>query len=383
MSLHKALYVARVDDKHSCRLIPAQHYFSGATLVAPEIALPILSHTNYRVLIMIKKLVATTIAVMAMQSDAVAAASDALMVAHPQRTLLTDISYTGAQLVAVGKHGTIVTSKDGKSWQQAHVPVQSLLTSVTFASEKKGWACGHDATILNTDDGGQSWQIQQHLPDIEKPCLDITFANEQIGYAVGAYGMMYETTDGGQNWTKRFIDAFVHPDDVTYLAELKADDPAAYEDETAFILPHFNTLLIDGAQYLLAGEMGLFAVSDDAGKNWRKLPEFYAGSLFTVSKTADGRVVAAGLRGNAFVSDPELSEFQRLAFDKTATINQVLTVNEQQYLFANSGVIHTRSEAGLSSEQLKNGKSIMAGVMFEGQLVLATENGIQIVEVKR
>ncbi|WP_125721385.1 WD40/YVTN/BNR-like repeat-containing protein [Pseudoalteromonas rubra] len=331
---------------------------------------------------MIKKLVATTIAVMAMQSDAVAAASDALMVAHPQRTLLTDISYTGQQLVAVGKHGTIVTSKDGKSWQQATVPVQSLLTAVTFASEKKGWACGHDATILNTEDGGQSWQIQQHLPEIEKPCLDITFADEQTGYAVGAYGMMYETTDGGKKWTKRFIDAFVHPDDVTYLAELKEDDPAAYEDETAFILPHFNALLIDGSQYLLAGEMGLFAISDDAGKSWRKLPAFYAGSLFSINKTADGRVVAAGLRGNAFVSNSDLSQFQRLAFNKTATINHVLSVNDQQYLFANSGVIHTRNDAGLSTKQLKNGKSIMAGVLFEGNLVLATEQGIQIEEAK-
>ncbi|TMP28257.1 hypothetical protein CWB99_12670 [Pseudoalteromonas rubra] len=331
---------------------------------------------------MIKKLVATTIAVLAMQSDAVVAASDALMVAHPQRTLLTDISFTGSRLVAVGKYGTIVTSSDGSNWQQAQVPVQSLLTAVTFVSESKGWACGHDATILNTEDGGQSWQIQQHLPDIEKPCLDITFANEQIGYAVGAYGMMYETTDGGKNWQKRFIDAFVHPDDIEYLAELKEEDPVAYEDETAFILPHFNSLMIDGSDHYLAGEMGLFAVSKDAGKSWQRMPSFYAGSLFSVNKTSDGRVLTAGLRGNAFISDSDLSSFNRLALSKTTTINQVLSVEKQQYLFANSGVIFNRTQDGLSSKQLKNGKSIMAGVLFNGKLVLATEQGIQIVEAK-
>ncbi|MCF6440668.1 YCF48-related protein [Pseudoalteromonas luteoviolacea] len=332
---------------------------------------------------MIKKLIATSIAVFVMQSEAIGSASEALRVAHPEKTLLTDIINSGKRLVAVGKHGTIVYSDDGSSWEQAHVPIQSLLTAVEFTSAKRGWACGHDASILNTTDGGVSWQIQQYLPDLEKPCLDIEFVDDKQGFAIGAYGMMYQTQDGGKSWTKRFLNEFVHPDDVEYLAELKQDDPQAYEEETQFILPHFNRMLIDGNDIFLVGEMGLFAVSRDLGTTWTRIDEFYSGSLFAVNKNKQEQLIAAGLRGNTFISDSKDVSFSPINVEKAATINSIVSTDTAQIMLANSGFVFTIEGKNVKTKQLKNGKSILSGVLHNGQLVLATEEGIQTIEVDR
>ncbi|KZN42949.1 hypothetical protein N482_19260 [Pseudoalteromonas luteoviolacea NCIMB 1942] len=331
---------------------------------------------------MIKKLIATSLAVFVMQSEAVSGESAALMVAHPETTLLTDITYSGENLVAVGKHGTIVLSKDGNHWHQASVPIQSLLTAIDFTSPLHGWACGHDASILNTTDGGKSWLIQQHLPSVEKPCLDIEFIDENNGFAIGAYGMMYQTKDGGSTWNKRFLNEFVHPDDVEYLEELKQDDPQAYEDETQFILPHFNRMAIHGNTIYLAGEMGLFAVSEDLGATWQRFDEFYSGSFFAISKQKE-RLLVAGLRGNTFQKNTQSREFSLIKVDKSATINSIVSYKNKQIMLANSGFIFTIEDDKVTTTQLQNGKSIMAGVIHDNKLVLATEQGIQIIEVER
>ena len=121
------------------------------------------------------------------------------------KSLLLDIANVEqSKLVVVGQHGHILTSTDAVNWQQANVPVQTTLTSVFFLNKTLGWAVGHDATILHTNDGGANWLIQQYLPTLEKPLLDIAFKNEQEGIAIGAYGMLFRTLDGGETWHSEF-----------------------------------------------------------------------------------------------------------------------------------------------------------------------------------
>ncbi len=93
----------------------------------------------------------------------IAITSPATESALASQSLLLDISPIGQeQLVAVGQHGHILLSSDGEQWQQANVPVQSTLTSVYFLNDLLGWAVGHDATILHSQDGGLNRQVQQY-----------------------------------------------------------------------------------------------------------------------------------------------------------------------------------------------------------------------------
>src|SRR6187551_1324135 len=74
-------------------------------------------------------------------------------------SLLLDLAVAGTRIVAVGERGHVMLSDDqGATWRQAKsVPTRTMLTAVYFADDEYGWAVGHDETILNTMDGGETW----------------------------------------------------------------------------------------------------------------------------------------------------------------------------------------------------------------------------------
>ncbi|SFF57081.1 Uncharacterized protein SAMN04488120_10974 [Fontimonas thermophila] len=211
--------------------------------------------------------------------------------------LLICIVSAGSRLVSVGARGHILYSDDrGATWTQADVPVSSLLTSVTFVDERRGWAVGHDAVILQTTDGGQTWRLQQFDPK-RSPLLDVLFLDAERGYAVGAYGQMLATEDGGAHWNEVTND----------LTEEGV---------------HFNALgrLGDGS-LLLVGEQGMLAISDDGGRQWTRLASPYDSSLFTFQAIGERGALIAGLRGNVFVStDVRSGEWQRVQTDSVQSV---------------------------------------------------------------
>jgi len=310
------------------------------------------------------------------------APKNAISAINANKTLLTDITDTGNGLIAVGKHGTVIKSQSGDKWQQAElVPTQVLLTAVDFSNEKNGWACGHDATIINTTDGGNNWQLQQAKPELDKPCLDILFEDNLNGFAVGAYGMFYHTSDGGKHWQKRFLDSLLYSEDRDYLNDLKETDPEGYEAETASILPHFNRIEKTDNGLMLVGEMGLMAKSTDNGQSWVRLEEIYPGSFFALASDSKQEIVA-GLRGNVFVKQNNEEQWQHLENIKTATINSIINYNNKQWLMlANSGVIFHLQDGLLTHEQLPDGKAILDGAILNNKLIMATEDGIKVKEL--
>src|SRR5262245_35272257 len=118
-------------------------------------------------------------------------------------SLLLDLAAAGKRLVAVGERGHVLLSDDeGATWRQAKsVPTRTMLTAVYFADDEYGWAVGHDETILNTVDGGETWTRSHFAPEAQQPLLDLWFANRVSGIAVGAYGAYFTTNDGDRKST--------------------------------------------------------------------------------------------------------------------------------------------------------------------------------------
>lgn len=195
--------------------------------------------------------------------------------------LLLDITQAGDRLVAAGDRGHILFSDDaGKHWLQAKVPTRQLLTALHFVDDKHGWAVGHDALVLATQDGGENWNVQYEEREREAPLLDVWFENPQYGIAVGAYGALIETTDGGQSWN-----------DIS--------DRLDNEDGV-----HLNAIAqIQDGGLLVVGEMGSLFRSSDLGQSWERLDSPYEGSFFGVLAGGEsGLVFAYGLRGHLFRS---------------------------------------------------------------------------------
>ncbi|MBV7314615.1 YCF48-related protein [Shewanella sp. NIFS-20-20] len=252
------------------------------------------------------------------------------------RSSLLDITNAGDTLVAVGERGHVLVLDE--SWQQASTPTNTLLTKVFFVSDALGWAVGHDATILHTQDGGHHWQVQRESKEQEVPFLDVLFFDEAQGIAVGAYGLFYRTSDGGNTWNSEFHQELLLPEDRDYLLELQASEPELYEQEKTYMLPHFNRVIqLSDQRLLLLGERGLVAVSNDKGQHFTPLDLGYDGSMFAAAEL-NGHIYVGGLRGNMFQTDLDLAHWQPLPLPITSSINGLVSDDKAGlYVTANAG----------------------------------------------
>lgn len=304
----------------------------------------------------------------------------AVSMSKSTQAVLLDITQTSSRLFATGEFGLIIYSDDnGKSWEQAKVPVSVTITSIFFLNDKQGWATGHQGIILHTKDAGESWELQltgseatkiiietaqqyekqwqddlnaKKLPDglteddfslqiedltflIEdkqkaladgpsEPFFDIWFSSADTGYAIGAYGFLFSTKDGGKSWS-------LNPSYLTNIDKF-----------------HFYTFVpFDNNNLFLIGESGLVWHSSDTGETWEKRDTPYDGSFFGGLKTQDNALLVFGLRGNIY---------------KTTDLGKTWTKSQTQ---------HTSSIMGATQVD----QSRIAFVGSDGSLLISDDNG--------
>lgn len=214
------------------------------------------------------------------------------------RSLLLDGASAGNRLIIVGERGHILISDDqAVSWRQVASSTKALLTAIHMHDPLLGWIVGHDAIILRTQDGGDSWRRVHYAPEEERPLLDVWFADASNGIAIGAYGYMLVTTDGGESWRERTVG----------------------EDDY-----HLNALASAGEGRLYIGaESGIAYRSDDGGVKWQMIQTPYTGSWFDVAVPSSSTVLLAGLRGNLFRSDDGGGSWIQLPTETTATLTSI------------------------------------------------------------
>lgn len=249
-------------------------------------------------------------------------------------TQLVGLARAGERLVAVGWRGHIVYSDDqGRTWQQAEVPVGADLTAVNFPTAESGWAVGHGGVILHSRDGGKTWTKQQdgfstarlmtsyyqqrldqageaeraqaesfieqvrlnYETGPEQPWLDVWFENDQHGYVVGSFNLIMETHDGGEHW-KPLLERMDNPESL-----------------------HLSAINAVGGELYIASERGTVFQLDKYTQRFVALNTGYIGSFFGV--TGDARaVVAYGLRGNAWRSLDKGASWKQITTGTDATL---------------------------------------------------------------
>lgn len=292
------------------------------------------------------------------------------------KSLLLDISQIGQtqRLIAVGERGHVLVSDDGRNWEQKKLPTTATLTAV-FARDQHIWAVGHDAVILHSDDGGNNWQIQNFVPELQKPLMDVLFFDDQHGIAIGAYGLFYRTENGGESWNKELHISLLNEMDVEYLESLKEENMAFYESEMEAILPHLNRVSVAGERLLLAGEAGTLAISEDLGRNWRRMDVDYYGSFFDIQQTTDGRILAAGLRGNLFEYQDE--QWQEIETGISSTLNSIVILEGKAPLVVANKGYYLWLEDPLRVEQTDDEDALVNAVFFNNKILVVSEAGIQ------
>lgn len=205
--------------------------------------------------------------------------SQAPQLVNAEKAPIYAATRAGQRIVAVGDYGLINLSDDGKVFRQASVPTRSPLTSVFFIDDKRGWAVGHDGTVIGSSDGGENWQILRQKHGEDQVLMSVWFEDAEHGLAVGQFGLALETRDGGKTWAERV------------LVEGEAGERHLLQ-------------LVPGAKGLLfvAAEAGTILRSEDAGAHWIAVQTDNKGSFWTGAALADGSLLMAGMRGHVYRS---------------------------------------------------------------------------------
>ena len=343
-------------------------------------------------------------------------AENAMIMPLADRSLLLDITAVGERLVAVGERGHILHSeKPAEGWDQAQVPARQMLTAVYFADERRGWAVGHDGLVLVTSNGGMDWSrqydglalqagynrsqlaslserkiaLEQSLADSEAPeerarllstleelqldiedaeyaldaplqtppLLDVWFRDALHGYVVGAFGTLLMTDDGGVSWR--------HAGD-------QLDNPQQM---------HLNGVVGDGQGGVwIAAETGLLFRSRDGGASWMSLDSPYQGTFFGIARAPDsGRLIAYGLRGNAFYSDDGGDSWNRSTIDSDRSIAGGSWLNDRfVVLVGNVGNLLVSRDGGetFTDRSLPSRMNLSAVATQHGRLYAVGQGGV-------
>ena len=204
------------------------------------------------------------------------------MPASPLQRLLSSLSALALTLLlAVGLSGCVSTGLPAASaspWQPVDIHTKSNPLALAFTDSQHGFLVGSNRLILETDDGGASWEERAlDLPAEENfRLISVDFSGDE-GWIVGQPGLLLHSTDRGQSWSRLFLDTKLpgEPYLVTALGRSSAE---------------------------LATNVGAVYRTRDSGSSWQAEVEDAAGAVRDLRRSADGSYVSVSGLGNFFAT---------------------------------------------------------------------------------
>lgn len=169
-----------------------------------------------------------------------------------------------------------VPSVSQNPWKVLSVPTDSNLSDVAFVGNSNhGWLVGSNSTLLETNDGGDTWQPRNlNVGDQKYRFSSVSFAGEE-GWIAGQPALLLHTTDEGKSWSR-----------IT-LSEKLPGNP--------------NTVVALGPESAeMTTDVGAIYRTADGGKTWKAMVEEAVGVVRNISRSSDGKYVAVSSRGNFY-----------------------------------------------------------------------------------
>lgn len=274
---------------------------------------------------------------------------------RPDRALLLNITATTEGLVAVGERGVVLRADtQGEHWASQLTATHRTLTGVAFADALTGVAVGHGGALLRSTDGGANWAAVEADTNGDA-LLGVAALGGGRMAAWGAFGLYLLSTDNGASWQR--------------LPVIDAD----FDRHISQVIT-----LADGG-WLMVGESGTLARSDDRGQTWQALQSPYAGSLFGALQLQDGGLLVYGMRGNLWYSADAGRTWSQRTTGTTFAFNGALQQRSGRILLlGNSGQLMASDDQGRSFTALPSTHASLArGLeLGDGQLLAVGDRGV-------
>lgn len=184
-------------------------------------------------------------------------------------------------VLAFGLSGCVTTglaSAASSPWQPVDIHTKSNPLDLAFSDSQHGFLVGSNRLILETNDGGASWQERAlDLPAEENfRLISIDFSGDE-GWIVGQPGLLLHSTDAGQNWSRLFLDTKLpgEPYLITALGRNSAE---------------------------LATNVGAIYRTSDGGNSWQAEVEDAVGAVRDLRRGPNGQYVSVSSLGNFFAT---------------------------------------------------------------------------------
>ncbi|NJK35517.1 MAG: photosynthesis system II assembly factor Ycf48 [Oscillatoriales cyanobacterium SM2_2_1] len=160
------------------------------------------------------------------------------------------------------------------NWQKVALPTAATPLELWMEGDH-GWLVGSNATLLETVDGGRTWNPHKiNLGEGNYRFESISFTGQE-GWLVGKPALLLHTDDGGETWTRIGLSSKLPGDPVL----IRALGPNTAEMST---------------------DIGAIYRTGDRGQNWRALVTQAVGTARNLYRSSDGRYIAISAKGNFY-----------------------------------------------------------------------------------
>lgn len=169
-----------------------------------------------------------------------------------------------------------IPSTSYNPWQVISLPTDVNIQDIAFTEDRQhGWLVGNKSALLETTDGGTTWQPKSlELGDQDYLLSAVSFSGQE-GWIVGEPSLLLHTTDGGNSWSR------------ILLSEKLPGVP--------------NTILALGPQSAeMTTNIGAIYRTSDGGKNWKAMVQEAVGVLRNIARSDDGKYIAVSAKGNFY-----------------------------------------------------------------------------------